>query len=83
MVEILLLLYFRGKWRCSLLSLLTISNGDKVTVKYRNVKGVIIPGGMIKDVSRTGVRLEFPHMVKFQTDSCLERGSMIICHDST
>ena len=33
-------------------------------------------------MSRTGVRLDFPHMVKFQTDSCLEWGSMIICYES-
>ena len=34
-------------------------------------------------MSRTGVRLELPHMVKFQTDSCLECGSMMICYEST
>ena len=28
-------------------------------------------------VSGTGVRLEFHHMVKFQTDSCLECKGMI------
>ena len=32
-------------------------------------------------MSRTGVRLEFPHMVKFQTDNCLEYRSMIICYE--
>ena len=34
-------------------------------------------------MSRTGVRLEFPHVVKFQTDSCLKCGSMKIICEST
>ena len=34
-------------------------------------------------MSRTGVRLEFPCMVKFQTDSRLECVSMIVYYEST
>ena len=50
----------------------TIGHGDKDTVDM--VKGEESYHTMRydKDMARTGVRLEFPHMVKFQTDSCLE-----------
>ena len=34
-------------------------------------------------MSRIGVRLEFPQTAKFQTDSCLECKSMIICYEIT
>ena len=36
-----------------------------------------------KDMSRTGVNLELPQIVKFQTDICLERGRMILYYRST
>ena len=39
--------------------------------------------GYDKDISRTGVRLEFPHPVKFQTDSCLECRGMRTSFEST
>ena len=36
-----------------------------------------------KDVSGTGVRLEFPLKVKFHTDSCPMRRSMILSYDNS
>ena len=35
-----------------------------------------------RDMSETGVRLEFPHKVEFDTDSCLRYGSMILDYDN-
>ena len=54
-----------------------IGHDDKVMVNMVNV-GVIIPGGMIKMCLGQVSVWNFPIFVKFQTDSCLECGSMII-----
>ena len=62
-------------------ALLTIEHGDEVTVNVLKCKRGCHTRRYDKDVSRTGVRLESPHMVKFQTDSCLEWGSMIINYE--
>ena len=59
----------------------SIGYGDKVTVNMVDIKWIIIPGGMI-NICLGGVRLEFPRMVKFQKDCCLECGSMIIYYDT-
>ena len=53
------LLYFRGKVVfLSPVSLFTIRHGDEVTVNVLNLKGLSYQR-YDKDVSRTGVRLEF------------------------
>ena len=72
---------FYGKWCYYLLSLFSIGHGDKVTVDYGKSEGSYQTRRCDKDMSRTGVRLELPHVVKFQTDSCLQGGSMIICYE--
>ena len=53
------------------------ARGYKVTVNIVNVKGYHTRR-YDKDVFRTGVHLEFPHMVIFQTDSCPECGGIIV-----
>ena len=58
----------------------TIAYGDRVTV-YNQRKGYHIMG-YDKNISGTGVRLEFPHEVKFHTDSCLRCRGMILSYDT-
>ena len=54
-----------------------------VRCPYGKCKGNYHSRRYDKDISSTGVRLEFPHIVKFQTDSCRDCVSIIICYEST
>ena len=56
----------------------SIGHGDKDAVDMVKGEGSYHTKRYDKDVSRTDVRLEFPQVVKFQTDSCLEWGGMWI-----
>lgn len=77
MIIIVSLFYFRGKWGCFLLPLFTTGHGDKGRVDMVKGEGSYHTKRYDKDVSRTGVRLEFPLMVKFRTDSCLTEQNYI------
>ena len=58
-------------------SLFPMGYGSKVRADIGNVKGVIVQEGMIEMCLGQVSVWNFPILVKFQMDSCLEFGSMM------